>query len=70
MKKYKRLTIDELRSCKGFENVSDEEANNIVEALEKLSILFYELYHKQKALKQKLTIVKDQTYESEQRIAA
>ena len=47
-KGHKRLTIAELRNCKGFENYSDEQAEETIRSLEKLSILFYELYMKQK----------------------
>ncbi len=44
----KRLTIDELRNCKGFENYSDEQAEETIQTLETLSILFYELHRKEK----------------------
>ena len=37
-----RLTIDEIRSCKGFEDITDEEAENIIDTLVKLSIVAYE----------------------------
>ena len=37
-----RLTIDEVRSCKGFENITDYEAENIIDTLVKLSIVAYE----------------------------
>ena len=47
-KGHKRLTIAELRNCKGFENYSDEQSEETIRSLEKLSILFYELYMKQK----------------------
>ncbi len=47
-KEHKRLTIAELRNCKGFENYSDEQSEETIRSLEKLSILFYELYMKQK----------------------
>ncbi len=70
-KKHKRLTADELRRCKGFENYSDEEAEKTIESLEKVSILFYELYMKQKLQRTKLTIIKEnEDYENEQRNAA
>lgn len=68
-KKHKRLTVEELRSCKGFENISEDEAEEIIQLLEKLSILFYELYMKQKMQKQKLNNLKAYGYE-EQRKAA
>ncbi len=48
VKKYKRLTKEELRNCKGLENYSDEQAEEAIQTIEKLSILFYELYKKEK----------------------
>lgn len=47
-KGHKRLTIAELRNCKGFENYSEEQSEETIPSLEKLSILFYELYMKVK----------------------
>ena len=70
-KKHKRLSIEELKSCKGFENYSDQEAEETIMTLEKLSILFYELHMKQKLCKQKLTLIKGgENNEDQQRIAA
>ena len=69
-KKHKRLSVVELRKCKDFENISDTEAEEIIIALEKLSILFYELYMKQKHNEYKLTIIKGGDLDGEQRIAA
>ena len=57
-KEHKRLTIAELRNCKGFENYSDEQAESTIKSLEKLSILFYGLYMKQKQKEQKLSAIK------------
>jgi hypothetical protein len=57
-KGHKRLTIAELRNCKGFENYSDEQAEATIKSLEKLSILFYGLYMKQKQKEQKLALIK------------
>lgn len=56
-KKHKRLTIEELRSFKGLENLSDEEALEAIEALEKLSVIMFELYqqHKAKQNEQQIT---------------
>ena len=54
----KRLTIAELRNCKGFENFTDERAEETIKTLEKLSILFYEFYMKQKQTKEKLSLNK------------
>ena len=48
VKAHKRLTIDELRKCKGFENYSDEQAEETIQTLETLSILFYELHNKER----------------------
>ena len=45
-KKHKRLTIEELKAFPGFEDFSDERAEETIKDLEKLSILLYELYHK------------------------
>lgn len=42
--KRKRLTADELKKHKGFENYTDEQAEETISTLEKLSVLFYELY--------------------------
>ena len=47
-KVHKRLSLAELKNCKGFENYSDEQAKETIKSLEKISILFYELYMKQK----------------------
>ena len=57
-KGHKRLTIAELRNCKGFENYSDEKAEETISTLEKLSILFYELFMKQKQRVRKLISIK------------
>ena len=56
-KVQKRLTIAELRNCKGFEEYSAEQAEQTIKSLEKLSILFYELYMKQKA--DKVSLIKN-----------
>lgn len=50
--KRKRLSIDELRNCKGFENYTDEQAEETISSIEKLSVLFYEIYFKTKSVKQ------------------
>jgi hypothetical protein len=52
-KTHKRLTIAELKNCKGFENYTDERAEETIQTLETLSILFYQLYIKQKQLEKK-----------------
>jgi len=50
-KSKKRLSIDELKSYSGFENYTDEMAEETIASLEALSILFYE--HYQKSIRQK-----------------
>ena len=45
-KPKKRLSIDELKSYPGFENYTDEMAEETIASLETLSILFYELHQK------------------------
>lgn len=36
-----RLTLDELRKCEGFTDVSDSEGEEIIESLYKLSLIAY-----------------------------
>lgn len=50
-KPKKRLSIEELKSYPGFENFTDEMAEETITSLEALSILFYE--HYQKSIKEK-----------------
>lgn len=70
-KKHKRLSVAELRQCKGFENISDEDAERTIQTLETLSILFYQLHMQQKLQMQKLIALKNESeYEDEQRSAA
>ena len=69
-KRHKRLTINELRTFPGFEKYTDEQAEATIKTLETLSILFYELYMKQKYNERKLTVIKNESNEREQRIAA
>lgn len=47
-KKKKRLTIAELKGFKGYDKVSDEEAEYVISSLEKISILFLELFQTKK----------------------
>ncbi len=54
-KSHKRLTITELKNYKGFENYSDEQAEETITTLEQLSVLFYQLYMKQKQPEKSLT---------------
>ena len=61
-KKHKRLTIAELRNFKGFENYTEEQAEETIRSLEKLSILFYQLYKKQQERKGNFKNIKDGQY--------
>ena len=54
MKRNKRLTYEELRAFSGFENYSDEMAEETIRSFEKLSILFYELHQKSLSEKERL----------------
>jgi hypothetical protein len=47
-RKKKRLTISELKEFKGYDNVSEEEAEYVISSLEKISILFMELFQAKK----------------------
>ncbi|MFI5151653.1 MAG: hypothetical protein ACHQRM_18150 [Bacteroidia bacterium] len=47
-KEKKRLTIAQLKNFKGLSNLTDEEAEAGIASLEKLSVLFFELYKKSK----------------------
>ena len=49
-KEHKRLTIAELKNFKGFEEYTDQQAEETINTLEKLSILFYKLHMKNKAV--------------------
>ena len=40
-KNQQKLTIEELRSCKGFETVSESEAQDIIESLFRLAVIVY-----------------------------
>ncbi|MBK6834134.1 MAG: hypothetical protein IPG89_07625 [Bacteroidetes bacterium] len=57
-KPKKRLSIDELKSYPGFENFTDEMAEETIASLEALSILFYEHYQKSIQQKEKLELVR------------
>jgi len=54
-KPKKRLSIDELKSYPGFENCTDEMAEETISNLETLCILFYGYY--QKSIQEKIKIV-------------
>jgi hypothetical protein len=63
-KVHKRLSLAELKNCKGFENYSEQQAEETIKSLEKLSVLFYELYMKQKQTVEKIKEnKKEETYE-------
>lgn len=53
-KKQKCLTVSELRNFKGLDNLTDDEAESAISTLEKFSLLMFEMYKKDKALKEKL----------------
>lgn len=53
-KKQKRLTVSELRNFKGLDHLSEDEAENAISTLEKFSLLMFEMYKKEKALKENL----------------
>ncbi|MDI5896986.1 hypothetical protein [Flavobacterium yafengii] len=38
-----KLTIEELRKCKGFDEISESETNEIIESLFQLAIVVYNL---------------------------
>ena len=46
--KKSRLSLEELRRCQGFEQMSEQEGYAAIESLEKYSHLLYELFIKQK----------------------
>lgn len=61
----KRLTIEELRAFPGFENYTDEMAEETIKTLEKLSILFYDLHQKAILEKERLkALLKKDAYKS------
>jgi len=63
-KVHKRLSLAELKNCKGFESYSEQQAEETIKSLEKLSVLFYELYMKQKQTVEKIKEnKKEETYE-------
>lgn len=54
IKKQKRLTVSELRNFKGLDHLSENEAESAISTLEKFSLLMFEMYKKEKALKESL----------------
>lgn len=70
MKKHKRLSTQKLRSYPGFENFTEEELEKEIKTLETLSILFYELFMKEK-LNNVKPLKQEEDHETEQqRLAA
>jgi hypothetical protein len=69
-KGYKRLTINEFKRCKGFENYSDEQAEKTILTLEKLSTLFYDLNAKHTTTEKHLKQLKQNRLYEEHRTAA
>ena len=45
-KAFKRLTPDELRSFPGFENYTDEQAEETIQTLVNLSLIYFEAFKK------------------------
>ena len=40
----RKLSIEKVRSCKSFANISDEEANEIINSLYELSLITYKIF--------------------------
>ena len=53
----KRLTVAELRNCRGFETYSDEQAEETIKSLEKVAMLFYESYIKHKQMQERVSFM-------------
>lgn len=43
----KKITIEQLRRHKDYENITEDDANNIIESLYKLAVLSYIIYLEQ-----------------------
>ncbi len=69
-RKHKRLTVEQLKTFKGFENYTEEQAEETIKTLETLSIVFYRLFSKEKIIKKKITIIKNNKHDKEQPDAA
>lgn len=59
----KRLTIAELRKMKNYENVSEEQAQEIIYAVRNLAVMFYEHLNKQQKEKELVKEVKNEDSE-------
>ncbi len=57
-KEQKGLSFAELKSCKGFENYTDEEAVKTIGILGKLSLLIFQAFMKQQQKEKKRLSVK------------
>lgn len=44
-----RITLEELRSCKGFEGISKQEGEEVIDTLQHMSVLFFELFMQKKS---------------------
>lgn len=62
-KEHKRLSIDELKKHKGLEHLSNEQAEESIKSLETLSILIFEMFKKNKLLKEKQKKLSDEDTE-------
>lgn len=69
MKKHKKLSIDELKKLNGFENLNNEEAEKVIDILERLSVICYELFMKDQNQKNEQSN-QSKNHETEQRPAA
>lgn len=70
MKIKKRITPEELRKFKGFENHSDEQAEEAIMTIERLAMIFYELFMKQKKIEKHLKLIRGNDDEEIYRNAA
>ncbi|CAN5162360.1 hypothetical protein BH11PAT1_BH11PAT1_7370 [soil metagenome] len=48
MRLVEEITIEDLRAIKKYENISDEEAKGILNGLEKLALIMYNIWLKEK----------------------
>lgn len=46
IKREKDLTIEEIRACEEYKNLSDEQAQRLIETLKIYSEIIYEYFHK------------------------
>jgi hypothetical protein len=55
--KQKRLSVSELRNFKGLGNLSDDEAESAISTIEQFAMLMFEMFKKDKALKESLKAI-------------